>query len=211
MTLETNKPASDAGPIPDNPQRTPSLPDLATRIRVGHSAVIEAKKNIVRKAIEVGGWLKQAKDSPEMKHGMWLPWLKANCADLSERTAQRYMELADNKEDLEELLKLKSAAMADLTLSGALELLQTPPPGATEPGEDQDAEEETEPENDQDEAETSDKASDEYDKAEEKLIQRLKNLNPDEAEAAISTTIRKLRDIVVTMKKAAAAVEKKAA
>ena len=49
------------------------------------------------------------------------------------------------------------------------------------------------------------------DKAEEKLIKRPQNLKPDEAEAAISITIRKLRDIVATMKKAAAAVEKKAA
>jgi hypothetical protein len=39
----------------------------------------------------------------------------------------------------------------------------------------------------------------------------LKNLRPDEAEAAIADTIKKLRDIVATMLKAAAAVEKKAA
>ena len=117
-TTTTTSPATTAA--------EPSLPDLATRIRAGHSAVIEAKKNIVRKAIEVGGWLKQAKDSPEMKHGQWLPWLKANCPEISERTAQRYMELADNKEPLEEALKLKSAAMADLTLAGAVELLKSP-------------------------------------------------------------------------------------
>ena len=139
-----------------------ALPDLASRIRVGHSAVIEAKKNIVRKAIEVGEWLKQAKDSPEMKHGQWLPWLKASCPDISERTAQRYMELADKKEKLEEVMKLKSATMADLTLAGAVELLKPPPPEAqeeTEPeaqDDEQDAEEETE----EAESETSGKASD---------------------------------------------------
>jgi Protein of unknown function (DUF3102) len=187
MTQETNPSSS----IPDNLRRTspePSLPDLASRIRLGHTAVIEAKKNIVRKAIEVGGWLKQAKDSPEMKHGQWLPWLKANCPDISERTAQRYMELADNKEQLEEALKVKSAAMADLTLAGAIELLKPPPPEAekeTEP-DDQDAEEETE---------TSGNASDRIDKIADKLIAGLKALKDDEtAKACASDVVQRLQD-----------------
>jgi Protein of unknown function (DUF3102) len=100
-----------------------SLPDLATRIKVGHSAVIEAKKNIVRKAVEVGGWLNEAK--AKVEHGEWLPWLKANC-QISERTAQRYMHLADAKEHLEKAMELKSAAVADLTLEDAVRLLKPP-------------------------------------------------------------------------------------
>jgi Protein of unknown function (DUF3102) len=176
---------------------------LAARIRAGHSAVIEAKKNIVRKAIEVGLLLKEAKEK-ECKHGQWLDWLKTNAPEISERTAQRYMELADRKQELEEALKSKSATMADLTLNGAFELLKPEPEADAD---DDDAEEETKEEDD----ETSDRASDDYDKAEERLMKKLENLRPDEAEAAIAITIRRLRDTVATMKKAAAAVEKKAA
>jgi hypothetical protein len=101
----------------------PTLLELAARIKVGHSAVIEGKKNIVRKAIEVGGWLNDAKEKVE--HGEWLPWLKANC-QISERTAQRYMHLADVKEPLEKAMELKSAAVADLTLDDAVRLLKPP-------------------------------------------------------------------------------------
>jgi Protein of unknown function (DUF3102) len=104
-----------------NATEEPTLLELATRIRVGHSAVIEGKKNIVRKAIEVGGWLNEAK--AKVEHGEWLPWLKANC-QISERTAQRYMHLADAKEPLEIVMSSKSATMADLTLEDAMELLR---------------------------------------------------------------------------------------
>jgi ribosomal protein L12E/L44/L45/RPP1/RPP2 len=172
----------------------PSLPDLATRIRVGHTAVIEAKKNIVRKAIEVGGWLKQAKDSPEMKHGQWLPWLKANCPEISERTAQRYMELAGNKEPLEEAMKLKSAAMADFTLAGAAELLKSPLPEAED--DDQAEEEEAEEEEtEEEETEASGNASDKIDKIADRLIAALKALNDDEtARACASDVVQRLQD-----------------
>jgi ParB-like chromosome segregation protein Spo0J len=50
----------------------------------------------------------------------------------------------------------------------------------------------------------TEKASDKYDKAETKLIEKLQDLKPTEAEAAATETIKKLRATVATMLKAAA-------
>lgn len=47
----------------------------------------------LEKVIECGQLLKQQKDS--LKHGGWIEWLRANCPDIHERTAQRYMKLAN--------------------------------------------------------------------------------------------------------------------
>src|SRR5262245_60930164 len=52
--------------------------------------------------------------------------------------------------------------------------------------------------------------SDEYDKAEKKLIERLKALRADTAEACMTETIKKLKETVTTMKRAVEA-DKKAA
>jgi hypothetical protein len=54
-----------------------------------------------------------------LKHGEWLPWLKAHVA-FSERTAQAYMRLASGWD------RLKSATAADLGLRDALALLREP-------------------------------------------------------------------------------------
>jgi hypothetical protein len=63
-----------------------SLTDLAARIKTGHAEVLEASKNVVVRAIAVGTDLIAAKKSPDMKHGMWLPWLRDNC-NVTERHA----------------------------------------------------------------------------------------------------------------------------
>ena len=55
-----------------------------------------------------------------MEHGEWLPWLKQNCG-VPERTAQRYMRLADGSSRPD--TRRKSDTMADLTLTGAERLL----------------------------------------------------------------------------------------
>jgi hypothetical protein len=46
-------------------------------------------------------------------HGQWLPWLREHC-DMPERTAQLYMRLANNKDDL------KNRNVADLGIRGAV-------------------------------------------------------------------------------------------
>lgn len=69
----------------------------------------------VESAIKAGEFLTEAKD--QLKHGQWLPWLRDHC-DLPDRTARLYMRLARHKEEL-----AKSATVADLTIRGALEVL----------------------------------------------------------------------------------------
>ena len=89
------------------------LADLATRIKSLHAQVLDAGKNVVRKAIEAGVALIEAKR--QVGHGNWLKWLKENC-ELSERTAEVYMTCARNRQKLEP----KIAAAANMTLGEAL-------------------------------------------------------------------------------------------
>src|SRR5215471_5792355 len=82
-------------PIP-----TTELLNLAARIKAAYEAL--TGKNVVPRAMQAGEWLKEAKD--KLDHGQWQDWLEKNC-DLKERTAQRYMKLADNKVKLMEKVR----------------------------------------------------------------------------------------------------------
>jgi hypothetical protein len=112
--------AADLKSVPSS-----DLVELATRINTDYAAIVKADReamtanhNIVERAISLGQMLHAAKD--RAGHGEWLTWLKANCPDLPERTAQRYMNLSTKSPKLRE--KMKSATMADLTLKSALDL-----------------------------------------------------------------------------------------
>jgi hypothetical protein len=70
----------------------------------------------IEAAIRAGEALLEAKDLLN-QHGAWLPWLRDNC-QISERSAQRYMRLARNKDAL-----TKNDSVADLTLNAASLLL----------------------------------------------------------------------------------------
>jgi hypothetical protein len=98
-----------------------SLPDLAARINEQHAGVLGSLQTALSHAMDAGDLLLEAKD--KAGHGNWLPWLKANAPLLSERTARHYMRLARGREEL-----AKSANVADLTVSGALDLLTAPAP-----------------------------------------------------------------------------------
>jgi hypothetical protein len=77
------------------PAQSNSLVDLAARIRNRHEAVAEALKHSVEHAMAAGDLLIEAK--AQLKHGQWGEWLQTFCS-LSERTAQRYIRLARNRE-----------------------------------------------------------------------------------------------------------------
>jgi hypothetical protein len=109
-----------------------------------------------------------------LEHGTWLAWL-TKCG-LNERKAQRYMELAAGRAKLN---ALKSDTMSDLTINAALRLIKEPVDNG------------------------GGSASDRYDKVQETLIKKLKELPPENADAAASVTIKKLKDTVATMKQAA--------
>ena len=87
------------------------LPIFADEIVRYHLAGREAFASAAEYAIKAGEALIEAKKL--VKHGDWLPWLRANCK-LSERTAQLYMRIAAGKEEL-----AKNADVADLSLRAA--------------------------------------------------------------------------------------------
>jgi DUF3102 family protein len=156
------------------------LAALATKIRDYHKQVEEAAKNLVQKAMMAGSALTEAKRQvrQEAGHGGWLPWLKKEC-QLSERTAQRYMELAKGKSKLEQKLREdKSVTMADLTISEALRLIR-------------------------DDGGNTDETGDEgkYEKARATLIKKLRKLPTDDIEEAVARTIAALQEIAAEFKK----------
>ena len=69
-------------------------------------------------AVECGGLL--CNEKAKIGHGGWLGWLKANCPDISERTAQKYMRLSRK---LAELGGDKSEHGADLEIAGKVSSL----------------------------------------------------------------------------------------
>jgi len=173
--MPTDKPPPVAAAVPP-----PSLSDLAARINTEFAAIQkteqDANRGAVQRAISLGRTLSQAKE--KVGHGKWEKWLTDNCRDISARTAQRYMKLADSPEVRAALGK--NDTVSDLSLRAALALANRNPPQPKPP-------------------------SDEYDKAESKLVEKLEALSPDTAEAAASSTVERLHEAVARIKKPAAA------
>jgi len=96
-----------------------TLPTLAAEINKSHQQAENYAKSAIEHALACGDALLKAKK--QVKHGEWLPWLQTNTT-VSERTARNYMRVAGNRKQLES----KTADVADLTVSGALELLSKP-------------------------------------------------------------------------------------
>jgi len=148
----------------------PSLSDLATRINSEFAALQKAdrdtNKTVVQRAITFGRTLCQAKE--EVGHGKWEKWLNDNCRDISVRTAQRYMKLADSPEVRTAMGK--NDTVSSLSLRAALALANK--------------------------TKTDPNPSEEYDRAETALVKKLEALSPDTAEAAATETVGRLRDAV---------------
>ena len=96
----------------------PDLRSLAAKIRAEHGKATASAINALEHAVKAGRLLIEAKGAVD--HGKWLPWLKANCPEISDRTVQAYMQVAKHAP---KLLEDKSAAAAHLTLSAALKKL----------------------------------------------------------------------------------------
>jgi hypothetical protein len=121
-----------APPAPKQGIGSNSLPELASRIVREHEA-IQIAPHVVPRAIELGKLLIEAKNH-DGQYGKWATWLKENCKGMSDRTAQRYMNLAVNQQRLEEIQRKKSTAeirhtVADLTLNEACRLIKPPSEG----------------------------------------------------------------------------------
>lgn len=74
-----------------------SLDDLAGQINVEHGLAETAMHDSLMHARRAGEFLRQAK--AKIQHGAWLSWLRANCK-VTVRTAQRYMRLAENWDEI---------------------------------------------------------------------------------------------------------------
>ena len=136
-----------------------SLSDFAVRINSEFAAIQkadqDANKNVVQRAITFGRTLSQAKE--KVGHGKWEKWLNDNCRAISARTAQRYMKLEASSEVRAALGKNDTVSV--LSLRAALALANRKP---KEP-----------------------KPSDEYDRAKNKLVEKLEALSPDTLPPAV--------------------------
>jgi Protein of unknown function (DUF3102) len=188
MTSETLKPLSTPSSVP-----AISEAEMVKRINDTYATIERATRETVPRAINLGEMLVKAK-ADYGAHGKWGNWLKLNCSQLSERTAQTYMELANDRPKLEaELAKrAKSATAANLfsalSLRDALGLIKGDAAAASKGS-----------------------PSDAYDNVEAKLIDKLKKLKPEEAEIASDETIKALKKTVSEMKQIAKNVTEKAA
>lgn len=91
----------------------PSLADLAAQIRVEVVAAEKGHRSALGHAIRAGELLTEAKASPQMKHGQWLPWLEKNFPG-TRNTATNYMRLAANEQHVVHLSSVRDA-LAEVT------------------------------------------------------------------------------------------------
>ena len=105
--------------IPPTEQQD-KLKTLAETIQREHRAVGHAAGNMLSHAMAAGDALASAK--AEVSPGGWGRWLKSEC-DLADRTAQRYMQLAAARVQLE----TNPSRATDLSITGALRLLGNQP------------------------------------------------------------------------------------
>ena len=75
-----------------------TLTVLAKTANSEHAAGTESFHQSIEHFRQAGVALSNAKD--QVDHGEWRAWLKKNCPEISERTAQRYMKLAQSKNDV---------------------------------------------------------------------------------------------------------------
>jgi hypothetical protein len=92
-----------------------SIADLRERAKAEHAAVAASMRTSLGHAFAAGDLLIEAK--LQLNHGQWLPWLDS--CGIPERTAQRYIRLARNRQ----MIEAKSDTVSDLGVNGALALL----------------------------------------------------------------------------------------
>jgi hypothetical protein len=161
------------------------LAAVADKIKAEYKTLVEATRSIVPRAIRFGELLNDEK--AKTRHNDWLDYLKDKC-DLQKRTAQRYMDLAkpENKQRLEAAMRaMEPKDVASLSLNKAMAIAKGSTGGGTEDR----------------------TAVQKYDKCEETLIKKLKDVSAEDgveaAEEAMDQTIKQLKDTVATMKKGA--------
>ena len=102
--------------------------DLADVINAEHKAFRRAFKATFRSGLMAGDKLLEAKEL--VGHGGWGSWVAENC-EFSDRTAQVYMQLARNRDRVEQILK--TAVPADLSITSVLREIAAPETAEIEP------------------------------------------------------------------------------
>jgi hypothetical protein len=162
----------------------PSPEQMAVHICNEYAAILSEEQTgnhkLVERAIRVGEKLIYCKS--EVAHGNWVSWVKAFCPSISKSTVERWMKLAANKSKIEAEIKdrsSKNSTVTFLTLRQALAIANgkggSGGNGVT-------------------------KASDVYDRVSNNLVEKLKALAVDEADAAATKTAKALKETVATMK-----------
>jgi hypothetical protein len=104
-------------------RRAKDLTGLAAAINMAHRQAGQALRASLEHALRVGELLIQAK--AKVGYGQWLDWLRENC-EVSERLAQKYMQVARDQERLRQAQRAMGVAnppcMADLTFADAMDL-----------------------------------------------------------------------------------------
>ena len=107
--------------------------ELVTLINSTYSEITEADRSNLQRALKVGEMLVDLKPRVA-KHGEWQLWLKNNCPKISIETANLYMRLANNIDELEKRAAAKSVRLTDLMITQARELLAKPKPEGSDKG-----------------------------------------------------------------------------
>jgi hypothetical protein len=151
-----------------------------------------SNRTIVDRAIRVGKDLLDLKNSDKVPHGEWEKWVKNNIPQFHIRKVQRWMNLAENEAKIREEIRKRQASnkndsVSFLTLTEALAIANGKSGGngngpAT--------------------------PCDQYDKVQDKLVEKLQALGVDEADAAATKTAEALRATVKTMKAGAKKVKR---
>ena len=176
---------------PTNPkapaEAVETLEQRGARISQEYLAIIadegRSNRTIVDRAIRVGRDLLDLRKSNKIPHGEWEKWVKNNIPQFNIRKVQRWMNLAESETKIREEIRKrqesnKNDSVSYLTLTEALAIAN---------GKDKDKGDPP-------------TACDAYDKAADKLVEKLKALTVDEADAAATKTADALKDTVKTMK-----------
>jgi len=97
-------------------RKSDALSELARQVHASHCQVGRAAADVLKYALACGDLLVTAKS--RVAHGQWLPWLRRDC-DLSERTANAYMQLVRHRQ----VLEANPQRAANLSLRAALRLV----------------------------------------------------------------------------------------
>src|SRR6516164_7378797 len=110
----------------DERRKAEELSQLATKAKQAHAIVVNSTRIVLQHAMTAGEALNEAKS--KVGHGKWLAWLEENCPDISNRTAERYMKLAEGQAKLWKKLEEKDKfdTMSNLTINEALRLIDEP-------------------------------------------------------------------------------------